>query len=237
MESNPIKTDTEFITSISIDRSDLIQHNDTEEEDDSHTEGKPSPPLPPKSSSTGLPSAIPPLLPAIQDERRHSPSTDTDQSASLTRSKKRAIDTMLDGEEDKECIVMEKPPLPKRQTPPSPTKSAKMSSSSPSLPSSPSTFMDHAIYVKGDANYDKACALLDSYRQHEGILENGAPILDFFDQWIKEINPNSVNIVDALFDLLLEDYNPTTDEQLLSRIPLVMNQILQRKYFHPMYSN
>jgi hypothetical protein len=233
MESDPIKTDTEFITSKSADGSDLIQHSDTEE-DDSHTEGKPSPP--PKKSSTVLPSAIPPLLPAIQDERRHSPSTDTDQSTSPTRSKKRAIDTMLDGEEDKECIVLEKPPLPKRQSPPSPTKSAKMSSSSPSSPSSPPTFMDHALYVKGDANYDQACTLLDSYRLHEGILENGAPILDFFDQWIKDTNPNSVYVVDALFDLLLEDYNPTMDEQLLSRIPLVMNQILQRKYFHPIYS-
>ena len=90
--------------------------------------------------------------------------------------------------------------------------------------------MDHSLYVKGDANYDQACTLLDSYRLHEGVLENGAPILDFFDLWIKEVNPKSVNIVDALFDLLLEDYNPTTDEQLLSRIPLVMNQILQRKY-------
>lgn len=234
MESDPIKTDTEFITSTSIEGSDLIQHSDTEEEDDSHTEGRPSPP-PPKS--TVISSAKAPLLPAIQDERRHSPSTDTDRSASPTRSKKRAIDTMLDGDEDKECIVMEKPPLPKRQTPPSPTKSAKTSSSSPSSPSSPPTFMDHAIYVKGDANYDQACTLLDSYRQYEGTLETGAPILDFFDQWIKEINPSSVNIVDALFELLLEDYNPTTDEQLVSRIPLVMNQILQRKYFHPRCSS
>lgn len=234
MESDPIKSDTEFITATSLDGSDLIQQSDTEEDDDSHTEGKPSPP--PKSS-TVLPSAIPPLLPAVRDERRHSSSTDTNRSTSPTRSKKRAIDTMLDGEEDKECIVMEKPPLPKRQTPPSPTKSAKTSSSSPSSPSSPPTFMDHAIYVKGDVNYEQACALLDAYRQHEGILETGAPILDFFDQWIREVNPSSVNIVDALFDLLLENYNPTTDEQLLSRIPLVMNQILQRKYCHSMKSN
>lgn len=73
--------------------------------------------------------------------------------------------------------------------------------------------------------------MLDQYRLGNGGLENEAPILEFFDKWIKEVKPGSVAIADALFDCLLEEYNPTTDERLVARIPLVMNQILQRKYF------
>lgn len=230
MEPDPIHdTTTKKIvidnsnTSTSIG-SDLRHHHPgSSDTEDSHTEGKPSPPPPPPSSApTGPPLAT----------RQQSPSTDTDRSASPTRSKKRAIDTMLDGEEDKECIVMEKqppPPLPKRQTPPSPTKSKVSSSSSPLSPLA-STFMDRPLYIKGDVNYDQAASLLDSYRQCDGILATGAPILNFFDQWIKEVKSNYVHVADALFDLLLENYNPATDEQLVSRIPLVMNQILQKKY-------
>jgi hypothetical protein len=217
--------------------SDLL-HQQLSDAEDSQTEGKPSPPAPSSNTASASGSAIPLLQAAIRQE---SPSTtnttDTDRSTSPTRSKKRAIETMLDGEEDKECIVMEKqppPPLPKRHTPPStPTKSkissSSSSGSSSSKPLSP-TFMDQPLYMKGDGNYERACGLLQSYRQINGVLGNGAPILDFFDQWIKEIKSNSINVADALFDELLEGYNPGTDEQLVSRIPLVMNQILQRKY-------
>jgi hypothetical protein len=204
----------------SVPDSDLA-HSDTDDYDDgsSHTEGKPSPPV----------NATTSLQPATLAQR-HSPSTDTDQSTSPTRSKKRAIDTMLDGEEDKECIVMEKPPppLPKRSTPPEPPLKPKISS-----PTSSSTnmisFIDSPLYKEGDLNYDRACQLFESHRQHEGILENGSPVLEFFDKWIKDIHPNSVNVADALFKLLLDGYDPTLDEQLVARIPLVMNQIIQRK--------
>jgi hypothetical protein len=207
----------------SIPDSDL-PHSDTEDyedEDDgsSHTEGKPSPPINATNS----------LQPATLAQR-HSPSTDTDRSTSPTRSKKRAIDTMLDGEEDKECIVMEKPPphLPKRSTPPSPPLKSKISSST-SQPTNLIPFIDGPLYKEGDLNYDQACQLFESFRQHDGILENRSPILKFFDEWIKEVHPNSINVVDALFKLLLDNYDPTLDEQLVARIPLVMNQILQRK--------
>lgn len=89
--------------------------------------------------------------------------------------------------------------------------------------------MDTPLYIKGDANYEIAQTLLQQYRLENGALENGAPVLEFFDKWIKEIQPGAIIIADALFDLLLEEYNPTTDELLVARIPLVMNQILQRK--------
>ena len=141
---------------------------------------------------------------------------------------------MLDGEEDKECInVQEKPPppLPKRNSSKSPIKSARLVPPSPPSAITANTFMDHPLYTKGDANHEFARGMLDQYRLGNGGLENEAPILEFFDKWIKEVKPGSVAIADALFDCLLEEYNPTTDERLVARIPLVMNQILQRKYF------
>lgn len=86
------------------------------------------------------------------------------------------------------------------------------------------------LYVRGDANYEAAQTILQQYRLETGeLVENGAPVLEFFDKWIKEVKPGSVIIADALFDLLLEEDDPTTDERLVARIPLVMNQILQRK--------
>ena len=94
------------------------------------------------------------------------------------------------------------------------------------------TFLDHPLYVRGDANFDVAKDLLEEYRRGDGVLENGAPIFEFFDKWIKEVRMGSVAVADALFDLLVESYDPTTDERLVARIPLVMNQILQRKYRH-----
>lgn len=219
------KTDTNNAnTSSSIRPSPYsgLPHSDTEDydEESSHTEGKPSPPVNPKNS--------------LQPEKltqRHSPSTDTDRSTSPTRSKKRAIDTMLDGEEDKECIILEKPPPqpPKRSTPPSPLKSK----ISPTTPSAVNLiqFIDCPLYKEGDLNYDHACQLFESHRQYDGSLENGSPILEFFDKWIKEIHPNSIYVADALFKLLLDNYDPTVDEQIVARIPLLMNQILQRKLF------
>lgn len=208
------------------------QHDDTQSlhsDASSHTQGKPSP-APPHSPRRHTQTA------QSTQQQHDSPSTETEGStASPTRSKKRAIDTMLEGEDDKDCIIMEKPPppLPKRQTPPSPSR-ARLSRSPPSPTSSPS-FLDHSLYAKDDVNYDQACALLDSYRQHEGILEPGAPILDFFDKWIKEQNPDSIYVADALFDLILENYDSSTDEPLVARIPLIMNQILQRKYILSYY--
>jgi hypothetical protein len=93
--------------------------------------------------------------------------------------------------------------------------------------------LDQPLCSKDDVCHDEACALLDSYRQHEGILEPGAPILDFFDKWIKELKLNSIAVADALFALILESYDPSTDEPLVARIPLVMNVILQRRHFVP----
>ena len=208
-----IHTDTIHSADGEIHDTDSI-HSDAS----SHTEGRPSPAPDIPSPKTGI---------AIRHE---SPSTETEGStASPTRSKKRAIETMLEGEEDKECIVLEKhpPPLPKRQTPPSPSKPK--SPVSPASPTSAPTFLDQPLCTKEDVNYDQACALLDSYRQHEGILDPRAPILDFFDKWIKDLKPNSIFVVDALFDLILETYDSSTDEPLVARVPLVMNQILQRK--------
>lgn len=91
-------------------------------------------------------------------------------------------------------------------------------------------FIDRPLYDKGDASYDQAHAFLERYRQQGDTLESGQPILEFFDKWLKETIPDAVFTVDALFGLLLETYDPKSDALLMARIPLVMNQILQRKY-------
>jgi hypothetical protein len=62
-------------------------------------------------------------------------------------------------------------------------------------------------------------------------LGHGEPIQEFFDAWLRETKPNAVLVADALFSLLLEQYDPNTDGRLLARIPILMNQIVQRKYF------
>lgn len=85
------------------------------------------------------------------------------------------------------------------------------------------------MYDKGDTHYDQAHTLLGQYRQ-TGTSDARDSIQRFFDRWIKELRPDDVLIADALFVLLLETYDPTTDLALMERIPLVMNQILQRKY-------
>src|SRR5271169_1053000 len=172
MEPDSINDNTK-INNISIDNnntstvngSDLIHQQHSSDTEDSQTEGKPSPPPPPPPPPP-LATTAPATIPSLQQPatRQQSPSTDTDRSTSPTRSKKRAIDTMLEGEEDKECIVMEKqpapPPLPKRQTPPSPAKSKMSSSSSPTSPTHPpATFIDHALHAKGDLHYEQASVL------------------------------------------------------------------------------
>lgn len=134
---------------------------------------------------------------------------------------------MLDGEEDNtDCIVVEKhpPPLPSRPTPPSSPSAMKISS-----PPYIAPFIDQPMYDKGDTHYDQAHALLGQYRQ-TGTSDARDSIQRFFDRWIKELRPDDVLIADALFVLLLETYDPTTDLALMERIPLVMNQILQRRY-------
>ena len=209
-----------------------VLHSDiTEEEEESQTEGKPSPPL--VSTITKSSISITTTTTTTTTTKAKTPPRDRSQSHSPTRSKKRAIDTMLDGEEDKECInVQEKPPppLPKRNSSQSPLKSARLAPPSPPSVITANTFMDQPLYTKGDANYESARDMLDQYRLENGELENEAPILGFFDKWIKEIKPGSVSIADALFDCLLDEYNPIVDDRLVARIPLVMNQILQRKY-------
>jgi hypothetical protein len=134
---------------------------------------------------------------------------------------------MLEGEGDKDSIPVEKqpPPLPKRQTPPTGIKS-KMLSVQPST--SHTTFVDVPLYSKDDETHQEMKKMLDSYRQNIAS-ESGMSIFDFLDKWIKETWPNAIIDADGLFDLLLEDYNPATDERLVSRICLVMSQILQRK--------
>jgi len=216
---------------------ELLHSDITEEEEESQTEGKPSPPL--VSTITKSSISITTTTTTTTTTKAKTPPRDRSQSHSPIRSKKRAIDTMLDGEEDKECInVQEKPPppLPKRTSSQSPVKSARLAPPSPPSVITANTFMDHSLYIKGDANFEFAREMLDQYRLGNGGLDNGGPILEFFDKWIKEIKPGSVVIADALFDLLLEEYHPTTDEPLVARIPLVMNQILQRKY-SPQYSD
>lgn len=234
-QNNNNKDKEKQITTIIIadspesEEEELLHSDITEEEEESHTEGKPSPPL----VSTITKSSISVTTTTTTTTKAKSPPRDRSQSHSPTRSKKRAIDTMLDGEEDKECInVQEKPPppIPKRTSSQSPVKSARLAPPSPPSVITANTFMDHPLYIKGDANFEFAREMLDQYRLENGGLDNGGPILEFFDKWIKEIKPGSIVIADALFDLLLEDYNPTTDEPLVARIPLVMNQILQRKY-------
>jgi hypothetical protein len=196
-------------------------HSDTEE---SRTEGRPSPPpQPPQQSPKSPPHNA-------TESPIKSPSAETEESGSShIRSKKRAIDTMLEGEEDNECISVEKqqaPPLPKRQTPPSGIKSKV--STPPSPPSNTTTFIDHPLYSKDDDCHQRVRILLEQYRQNDG-LESGMSVFDFLDKWIKETTPDAIKYADALFELLLEDYNPATDERLVARICLVMSQILQRK--------
>lgn len=228
MESNTSDTNNNDENKIDTLKSSNGLNTNTESivsDTDSHTEGKPSPPLSPLQEKT--------LQPATALTQQHdSPSATTDGSiGSPSRSKKRAIETMLDGEEDKECIVMEKPPppLPKRQTPPS----------SPTKPKAPSpqttsnlhmSFMDHSLYTLDDNNYMHACKLLRAYRERGGGLLTDDYVQSFFDTWVKETRTNAVQIADALFDILLESYDPATDERLLAKIPLVVNQVLQRKY-------
>lgn len=121
------------------------------------------------------------------------------------------------------------PPLPKRQTPPAGIKS-KITTTPPSPPSHTATFIDQPLFSKGDRYQEEVVKLLEFYRQHDGMLESSTLIFEFLDKWIKETKPNAIIFADALFELLLEDYNPATDERLVSRICLVMSQILQRKY-------
>jgi hypothetical protein len=208
--------------------------DDDEQEQDSHTEGKPSPPHTPRPRPRPRPRPQRPtqiFIPIVNK----SPSV-RDRSHSPTRSKKRAISTMLDGEEDKECInVAEKPapPLPKRNTSKSPIKSTRPSPPSPAATATAitgNTVLDTPLYVRGDAAYETALEMLLQYRKNSrGGLDPGEPVLVFFNEWLKESRPNLVVTVDALFDLLLEQYNPLTDDRLVVRIPLFMNQILQRK--------
>jgi hypothetical protein len=208
-----INSDSNNPSSSSSNTDDRVpEHDDAILSDtESQTEGKPSPQL------------------AVANQQHPSPSTETEGSPSPVRPKKRAIETMLDGEEDKtDCIVVEKhpPPLPTKQnTPPSSPSAMKISSPSYTTP-----FIDRPLYDKGDASYDQAHAFLERYRQQGDTLESGQPILEFFDKWVKETIPNAVCTVDALFGLLLETYDPKSDAPLVARIPLVMNQILQRKY-------
>jgi hypothetical protein len=194
---------------------------------DSYTEGKSSPQL------ATLHNSLQPASTTTPIQQHDSPSAQTDGSTgSPTRSKKRAIDTMLDGEEDKECIVIEKPhpPLPKRQTPPSSPTKTKIPSPHAITPLHMS-FADTALYTRDDDDYIYAYKLLVTYRQRDEPLDIGEPIQEFFDAWLRETKPNAVFVADALFSLLLEQYDPTTDERLLARIPIIMNQIVQRKYF------
>ena len=216
---------------------------------------------PRKASSTSPKSPV-----AIAVHQQHiSPSAPTNRSLSPTRSKKRAIETMLDGDSDEESPQQIKlspkqhnpqpPPLPKRgspnalttetattatttaakQTRPVSPSATKSKSTSPTSPSHPATVgpvavvpTDSPLYVRGDVHYEAARELLRGYRERGGSV--GAPVFDFFDGWVREVEVGAVSVADALFELLLEEYDPATDEALVTRIPMLITQILQRKY-------
>jgi hypothetical protein len=129
-------------------------------------------------------------------------------------SKKRAIDTMLADDPQKDDGP---PPLPKRQTPPNPARHK---------PALPLSFLDHALSPE-DATRDRAQALLDGFRLDRGLADSD-PIPVLFDRWVREIEPDGILVVDALFDLLLSGAQPD-DDPLVARVPLLMNQILQRR--------
>ena len=167
--------------------------------------------------------------PESEHQRSQSPES-TDHSNSPSKSKKRAIDTMLDGDEDRENGVGDKqgPPSLKRMTPPSPTKTKASSSPNQLSQVLVLNFINEPLHIKGDNNYDVAYRLLQSCRRSEGVLSEEAQ--DFFEQWITEGGYNSIYVADALLVLLLEQYDPSTDVPLVHRIAVVMSQILQRKY-------
>ena len=77
-------------------------------------------------------------------------------------------------------------------------------------------------------HYEAARELLRGYRERGGGVD--APVFDFFDGWVREVEVGAVGIADALFDLLLEEYDPTTDEALVTRVPILITLILQQKY-------
>jgi hypothetical protein len=68
---------------------------------------------------------------------------------------------------------------------------------------------------------------LAGYRERGGTVD--APVFDLFDAWVREIDPDAVHVVDALFDTILQDYEPEIDGALVTRIPILITQILQRK--------
>lgn len=222
-------TTTATTTATATTESSDFIHSDTEE---SHTLGRPSPPPP---SVPAPEQDEPPPPPTLHNGNKSSSPEIEGSLSSNTRSKKRAIDTMLEeeGKEgDKQPIDQERqqqpPPLPKRQTPPAGIKS-KIATTPPSPPSRTATFIDQPLFSKGDRYQEEVAKLLELYRQHDGMRESSTLIFEFLDKWIKETKPNAIIFADALFELLLENYNPATDERLVSRICLVMSQILQRK--------
>jgi hypothetical protein len=101
---------------------------------------------------------------------------------------------------------------------------------------------DSPLYVPGDEAFERAQQLLAGYREKGGIVD--APVFDLFDAWVREIDPDAVFVVDALFDTILQDYEPEIDGALITRIPILITQILQRKSipsppshnFHPFRS-
>jgi hypothetical protein len=88
---------------------------------------------------------------------------------------------------------------------------------------------DVPLYVTGDAWSEAARELLAGYRERKGGMD--APVFDFFDGWVREVDGGEgVFIADALFEQLLEEYDPEMDGALVTRIPILITQILQRKY-------
>lgn len=86
---------------------------------------------------------------------------------------------------------------------------------------------DCPLYVLGDEAFERAQELLAGYRERGGTVD--APVFDLFDAWVREIDPDAVFVVDALFDTILQDYEPEIDGALVTRIPILITQILQRK--------
>lgn len=214
--------------------SDSTEPIHSDSDDESYTAGRPSPePLTQKPKPQHPLSTESSSLPNVTGSPiKSSPSPESSPTSPI-RSKKRAIGTMLEGEDSKECISVERqpaPPLPKRQTPPTGIK-AKMATTMASPPlSSYVTFIDLPMYLRDEESHQEMRKMLDSYRQGDG-KDSGMSIFDFLDKWIKETWPNAIKHADGLFEILIEDYHPATDERLVARICLVMSQILQRKSF------
>jgi hypothetical protein len=115
------------------------------------------------------------------------------------------------------------PPLPKRQTPPAAVRAAP---TSPPASVNANNFLDASPYRPEDRYFEQAETFLKEYRENR----NAPAVSQFLENCIKQTLPNRLAVLDALFDMLCQNYDPELYETLVPRLSHMMNQILERTY-------